>query len=75
VDETRLLDRIEQNPDVLGGKPVIRATPLSVEHILSMLAAGETESSLLAEYPGLVSGDIRACLLAGSIAAASPAAG
>lgn len=55
-------DRIEVNPDVLVGKPVVRGTRLAVELILELLAAGESESDLLASYPRLTREDLLACL-------------
>ena len=55
-------DRIEVNPDVLSGKPVVRGTRLAVELILGLLAAGETESDVLADYPRLTREDLLACL-------------
>ena len=55
-------DRIEVNPDVLVGKPVVRGTRLAVELILELLAAGETESDLLSDYPRLTRDDLLACL-------------
>jgi uncharacterized protein (DUF433 family) len=55
-------DRIEVNADVLAGKPVVRGTRLAVELILELLAAGETESDLLSDYPRLTREDLLACL-------------
>ena len=55
-------DRIEVNPDVLTGKPVVRGTRLAVELILELLAAGETERDLLSDYPRLTREDVLACL-------------
>ena len=34
-----LLDRITVNPEIFGGKPIIRGRRLAVEHVLGMLAA------------------------------------
>ena len=48
--------------EVLAGKPVIRGTRLAVEFILELLAAGQSENELLANYPGLTKDDILACL-------------
>ena len=62
MDDKPLLDRIDQNPDVLEGKPVIRGTRLSVEFILKLLSSGASEDDILVEYDGLVPEDIRACL-------------
>jgi len=44
---------IENNDQVLSGKPVIKGTRLSVEHIISLLASGWTEKQLLENYPNL----------------------
>jgi uncharacterized protein (DUF433 family) len=55
-------DRIEVNPEVLVGKPVVRGTRLAVELILDLLAAGESESQLLADYPRLTREDLPSCL-------------
>ncbi len=55
-------ERIIVDTEVLAGKPVIRGTRLAVELILELLAAGQSESQLLANYPGLTREDILACL-------------
>jgi uncharacterized protein (DUF433 family) len=55
-------DRITLDPDIVAGKPVIRGTRLAVELILDLLAAGESENDILASYPGITRGDVRACL-------------
>jgi uncharacterized protein (DUF433 family) len=57
-----LSERIIADPEVLAGKPVIRGTRLAVEFILELLAAGQSESELLVNYPGLTREDILACL-------------
>lgn len=54
--------RIEFNPEVLAGKPVVRGTRLSVEFIVDLLAQGWTEEAILKSYPSLAADDIRACL-------------
>lgn len=58
-----LLERININPRVMVGKPVIRGTRLTVEYILGLLAHGTTMEEILVEYPGLMKDDIYACLL------------
>ncbi|MYH40725.1 MAG: DUF433 domain-containing protein [Chloroflexi bacterium] len=58
-----LLDRITVRADVFGGKPIIRNMRIAVEHVLAMLAAGDSEETILREYPLLEPEDIRACLL------------
>ncbi|HFC08648.1 MAG TPA: DUF433 domain-containing protein [Chloroflexi bacterium] len=63
MEEQQLLARISMNPEVKGGKPVIKGTRLTVEYVLNLLAHGATVEDILAEYPGLTPEDIRACLL------------
>jgi len=58
-----LLKRIELNPEILAGKPVIKGTRLSVQFILGLLAHGETAESIIEEYNYITEKDIRACLL------------
>jgi uncharacterized protein (DUF433 family) len=41
MDEQALLKRITVNPQIFGGKPIIRERRLAVEHVLGMLAAGD----------------------------------
>ncbi|HUI80505.1 MAG TPA: DUF433 domain-containing protein [Bryobacteraceae bacterium] len=48
--------------EILAGKPVVRGTRLAVEFMLELLAAGQSESELLTNYPGLTREDILACL-------------
>jgi len=55
-------ERIEINPKVLLGKPVIRGTRISVELILRKLGEGATEPELLESYPHLTREDIRAAI-------------
>jgi uncharacterized protein (DUF433 family) len=54
-------NRIEINPKILVGKPVIKGTRLAVEFILELLANGWQEQEILDNYPGLTTEDIRAC--------------
>ena len=63
MSEIDLLKRITMNPKIFGGKPIVRGRRLAVEHVLGMLAAGDTSQTLLEAYPWLESDDIRACLL------------
>lgn len=63
MDETKLLQRITVNPKIFSGKPVIRGRRLAVEHVLGMLAAGDTPQTLLEGYPWLEPEDIQACLV------------
>jgi uncharacterized protein (DUF433 family) len=55
-------ERVIVDPEILAGKPVIRGTRLAVEFILEQLAAGQSESEILTNYPGLTGEDIHACL-------------
>ena len=55
-------DRIEMNPAVMLGKPVIRGTRIPVEVILRKLGEGATETDLLEAYPRLVREDVQAAL-------------
>ena len=59
----RLMLRITYNPAIFGGKPIIRGRRLAVEHVLEMLAVGDTEAEILASHPWLEPEDIQACLL------------
>lgn len=63
MSEIDLMKRITFNPAMFGGKPIIRGRRLAVEHVLGMLAAGDTTQTLLEAYPWLEPDDIRACLL------------
>lgn len=63
MNEQQLLERIVVNPQIFGGKPIIRGLRMAVEHVLGMLAAGETPEVILREYPFLEPEDIQACLL------------
>ncbi len=55
-------DRIEINPKVMLGKPVIRGTRIPVELILRKLSEGARESDLLDAYPRLTREDIQAAI-------------
>jgi len=63
MDDTTLLNRITVNPDIFGGKPIIRGRRLAVEHILGMLGTGDSPETILEGYPWLQLDDIRACLV------------
>ena len=63
MNEKNILQRITVNPDIFWGKPIIRGRRLAVEHVLAMLAAGDTAETLLEGYPWLEHEDIQACLL------------
>jgi len=57
-----ITDRIEVNPKVMMGKPVIRGTRIPVELILRKISEGATEAELLDAYPKLTRKDIRAAV-------------
>jgi uncharacterized protein (DUF433 family) len=62
TDENRLLERISVNANIFAGRPIIRGRRLAVEHVLGMLAAGDSVETILEGYPWLEREDIRACL-------------
>jgi uncharacterized protein (DUF433 family) len=53
-------ERIEINPQIMGGKPVIRATRIPVETVLRKLGAGMTVDAIIADHPRLTRDDILA---------------
>jgi uncharacterized protein (DUF433 family) len=62
MSRDQLLERIEINPKILTGKPVIKGTRLSVQFIVGLLAQGTTFQEILDEYSNLKQEDILACL-------------
>ena len=63
MTESEFLSRITVRPEIFCGKPIIRDMRIAVEHVLGMLAAGDSVETILDEYPELTPEDIRACLL------------
>jgi uncharacterized protein (DUF433 family) len=61
-DLNELRKRITVDPKVLGGKPTIRGLRISVEQILTALAAAVPQKDLLKDYPELEPEDILAVL-------------
>jgi uncharacterized protein (DUF433 family) len=55
-------DRIEVNPAICGGKPVIRGTRIMVRNILGMVAGGYAIDKILTNYPDLTAEDVAAAL-------------
>jgi len=53
-------ERIESNPQIMFGKPVIKGTRITVEHILRKLSAGKTVDRILADHPHLTAEDVYA---------------
>jgi uncharacterized protein (DUF433 family) len=62
MTEDELFERITVDPKIFGGKPIIRGMRMAVEHVLGMLAAGDSPEKLLDEYAFLEPADIQACL-------------
>ncbi len=62
LDKDLALRRITVDPHVLLGKPTIRGLRISVEQILTALAAGVSTADLLQDYPELELADIQAAL-------------
>ena len=56
-------ERIEERPEILAGKPVIKGTRIAVEFVLDLLASGWTIPQILENYPVLGLDDVRAALL------------
>jgi len=62
VPSNTLMDRIIRDPKVMGGKPVVKGTRVTMETILRRLASGLSVEDLLKEYPQLTEEDVRAAL-------------
>lgn len=62
MNEDELIARITTDPAIFGGKPIIRGMRIAVEHVLGMLAGGDSPERLLQEYPFLEPADIQACI-------------
>jgi uncharacterized protein (DUF433 family) len=62
VDEKALLERITYDSKIFGGKPILRGRRLAVEHVLWMLAAGDSIEMLLEGYDWLEREDVLACI-------------
>ena len=58
----KLLDRIEVNPSIMVGKPVVKGTRIPVYLILNLLAQGYDTKRILKAYPGLTERDVTAAL-------------
>ena len=62
MNECELLKRITVNPKIFSGKPIVRGRRLAVEHVLGMLAAGDSIEVIVQGYPWLEREDVLACL-------------
>ena len=54
--------RIISDPEILGGKPVVEGTRLSVEHILGLLSRGMTQAEVASFHPVLAVEDVQVVL-------------
>lgn len=61
--EQKLLERITIDAQIFGGKPIIRGRRLAVEHVLGMLAAGDSPQDIVDAYDWLEIEDVQACLV------------
>jgi uncharacterized protein (DUF433 family) len=59
----KLLRRIEVNPEIMFGKPVIKGTRLPVDIVVEKIAYGATIKDIKGDYPFLKDDDIKAALL------------
>jgi len=66
MDRDTLLARITMDPNVCFGKPCIRGHRIWVSLVLDFLADGMTIDDVVAQYPGLTSEDVRACIAYGA---------
>jgi len=63
MDEQKLIERITVNSQIFDGKHIIRGRRLAVEHVLGMLAAGDSVETIMEGYPWLEAEDVQACLV------------
>jgi uncharacterized protein (DUF433 family) len=61
---------ISISPEIMGGKPVIAGTRVTVARVLELLSEGLSVQQLLKEYPHISEADVRACLAYGASLAA-----
>ena len=54
--------RIVANPEILGGKPIVEGTRLSVDHLLGLLAHGMSQAEIVEAYPELTIDDVKAVI-------------
>jgi uncharacterized protein (DUF433 family) len=69
MNSVELLERVVVDPQIAGGKPVIRGTRIYVAIVLDSLAEGLTPEQIIDHYPNLKVEDIRAALAYGAILA------
>ena len=56
------LERIERDPGIVGGEPVLKGTRVTLRTILASLAEGATTAEILADFPTLSEEDVRAAI-------------
>jgi uncharacterized protein (DUF433 family) len=61
-EQPNYLERIEQNPKIMVGKPVVRGTRIPVERVLAHLADNPDVNDLFEAFPRLTRDDVKACL-------------
>jgi uncharacterized protein (DUF433 family) len=54
-----MFDRIISNPAVLGGKPIIKGTRISVEMVMEWIASGASRDDIVTNYPHLSADDVQ----------------
>ena len=69
MKQEQLIKRISFDPEIFGGKPIVRGRRVAVEHVLDMLAAGDSPDTILSGYPWMEPEDIQACLVYASLLA------
>lgn len=57
-----MFNRITSDPAILGGKPIIRGTRISVEIILEWIASGATRDQIVLRHPHLTPADVEQAL-------------
>ena len=62
MSDEDLLKRITSDPDVVGGRPRVRVTRLTVRYLVGLLAHGATIDEILADHPSLAREDVLASL-------------
>jgi uncharacterized protein (DUF433 family) len=62
AEEAVMYARIVVDPGILGGKPIVKGTRISVEFLLELFASGATRDDVLKAYPHLTAGDIEEAL-------------
>ncbi len=60
--EDELLERIVVNPKIMGGKPIVRGTRITVEQVLKLLTQGLDTPEILRDYPHFSKDDVAAVL-------------